>query len=35
VLATLNGDEDRLVELADYVVDRFLGSYGSTARGDR
>jgi AcrR family transcriptional regulator len=29
VLATLNGDEDQLIELADYVVERFLASYDS------
>jgi AcrR family transcriptional regulator len=27
VLATLNGDEDSVIALADYVVDRFLASY--------
>jgi hypothetical protein len=34
VLAALNGDIDRLRELADYVVERFLTSYRSTPSGD-
>ncbi|MCU1504177.1 MAG: putative TetR family transcriptional regulator, partial [Ilumatobacteraceae bacterium] len=32
VLATLNGDEDRVPDLADYVVERFLASYSPTDR---
>jgi AcrR family transcriptional regulator len=30
VLATLNGDDDQVAELADYVVERFLASYRTT-----
>jgi AcrR family transcriptional regulator len=31
VLATLNGDQDEVGELADYVVERFIASYDATA----
>ena len=30
VLATLNGDQDQLAELADYVVERFIASYDTS-----
>ncbi len=35
VLATLNGDEQRLDELATFVVDRFFASYHHPAAGGR
>jgi AcrR family transcriptional regulator len=34
VLATLNGDEARVAELAEYVVGRFLASYPAIPTGD-